>query len=64
MKFPEHGGDTSTGNGFGTSGTQGTFQSMKMGLAIRCPFVFKKVSVHKWLVTSGTNEAIGVPLGV
>ena len=64
MKFPEHSGDTSTGNRFGTSGTQGAFQSMKMGLTIRFPFVFKKVSVRKWLATSGTNEAIGTPLAV
>ena len=35
-----------------------------MGLTIRRAFMLKKIAIDKRLVTSGTNEAFGVPLGV
>ena len=35
-----------------------------MGLTIRRAFMLKKIAIDKRLVTSGTNETFGVPLGV
>ena len=35
-----------------------------MGFTIGSAFMFEKISIHKRLVTSGTNEAFWVPLGV
>ena len=51
-----------TWNGFWTPSTQRPFEGMKMRFAIWRPLVFKKISVNKRLVTSGTNEASNTPL--
>ena len=62
VEFPKHGGDASTRNGFGASGTKRTLEGVKMRFAVSSTFVLEKVSVDKRLFTSITYEAIRVPL--
>ena len=42
MEFPEHGRDATTGHRFSAVGAQGTSLGVKVSLAIRKSFVFKK----------------------
>ena len=62
VEFSKHGGDTSTGNGFGTSGTKRTLEGVKMRFAVSRAFMLEKVSVGKRLSASITYETIRVPL--
>ncbi len=57
VELPEHGSDAPAGNGLVASGAEGPAKGVKVGLAVRPPFVLEEVAVGEGLTAGHAHEA-------